>query len=78
MQKLFGILLIVLGVWIGMEIYTQGTSRAFGGIFADYLPSSTEVQSNPSPRERIVDKLETARDLQVDRLERQLGETPPR
>jgi len=34
MAKAFGILLIVLGVWIGMEIFTKGSDEAFGGIFA--------------------------------------------
>ena len=36
MAKIFGVLLIVLGVWVGMEIYTKGTDGAFGGIFAGW------------------------------------------
>jgi hypothetical protein len=31
MAKVLGILVIVLGVWIGMEIFTKGTDEAFGG-----------------------------------------------
>jgi len=36
MAKMFGVLLIVLGVWIGMEIYTKGMHDAFGGAFARF------------------------------------------
>ncbi len=36
MAKIFGVLLIVLGVWIGMEIYTKGMHDAFGGVFARF------------------------------------------
>jgi len=34
MAKAFGILLLVLGVWLGVEIMTNGMDGAFGGIFA--------------------------------------------
>ncbi len=36
MAKIFGVLLIVLGVWVGMEIYTKGMDHAFGGMFAGW------------------------------------------
>lgn len=36
MAKIFGVLLIVLGVWVGMEIYTKGMQDAFGGVFARF------------------------------------------
>lgn len=60
MGRLFGILAIVLFVWIGLEIYTKGTDQAFGGIFAgltepisDYEPS----RDGRSPVQRIGDKV---------------------
>ena len=31
MSKVFGILLIVVALWAGMEIYSEGTTNAFGG-----------------------------------------------
>jgi hypothetical protein len=31
MGKLFGIVLLVLGVWAAVEIYTKGSDQAFGG-----------------------------------------------
>jgi hypothetical protein len=34
MGKLIGLLLIVLGVWIGVEVYDKGVDHAFGGLFA--------------------------------------------
>jgi hypothetical protein len=34
--KIFGVLLIVLGVWVGMEIYNKGMDGAFGGAFAGW------------------------------------------
>lgn len=34
MAKAFGILAIVIGVWIGLTVYLEGTDQAFGGVFA--------------------------------------------
>jgi hypothetical protein len=31
MGKLFGIVLLVLGVWLAIEVYTKGSDQAFGG-----------------------------------------------
>jgi hypothetical protein len=31
MGKAFGLALIVLGIYVGMELYTEGTQGAFGG-----------------------------------------------
>jgi hypothetical protein len=41
MAKAFGILMIVLGVWLGLEIFTNGMDSAFGGIFASGERSTT-------------------------------------
>jgi len=32
MGKMFGILVIIVGLWAGSEIYNKGTAHAFGGI----------------------------------------------
>jgi hypothetical protein len=32
MGKMFGILVIVVALWAGGQIYTQGAANAFGGI----------------------------------------------
>ena len=52
MQKLIGIIVIVIGIWVGIEVYTQGVDGAFGGIFAslggDEAPSQ-QSQPNAAP-----------------------------
>ena len=60
MAKVFGILLIVLGVWVGLEIYTKGTHGAFGGIFAGAFEPVSDYQAAPdgrSPVQRITDQV---------------------
>ena len=74
MGKLFGILLIVFAIWVGMSIYTEGTDRAFGGILARFAPAPAEGElhdTRPS-LERIREKVQSARHEQLDRIERQL------
>lgn len=34
MGKIFGILVIVIGIWVGLTIFNEGTDAAFGGVFA--------------------------------------------
>lgn len=74
MGKLFGILLIVFAIWVGMSIYTEGTDRALGGILARFAPAPAEAElhdTRPS-LERIREKVQSARHEQLDRIERQL------
>lgn len=52
MGKVFIILMIVVGVWIGMEVFTEGTDGAFGGIFATAGGSEPRVAAEP-PVQRI-------------------------
>jgi len=63
MAKIFGVLLIVLGVWVGMEIYTKGMDEAFGGALArlsapletdettDYDASDSTSSDGPTERD---------------------------
>jgi hypothetical protein len=37
MGKAIGLLLAVVAIWITVEIYTQGTSNAFGGRLASVI-----------------------------------------
>lgn len=57
MAKVLGILVIVLGVWIGMEIFTKGTDEAFGGLFAAGGSSEAGVAAEP-PVQRIRSRVE--------------------
>ncbi len=34
MARVMGILFIVAGIWVGLEVYTEGVEGAFGGTFA--------------------------------------------
>ena len=50
MAKIFGILMIVLGIWAAGEIYSKGAANAFGGALvslglAEEAPDSAEPQS---------------------------------
>jgi len=39
MAKAFGLILMLVALYIGMTIYTQGIENAYGGIFAPIAPS---------------------------------------
>jgi hypothetical protein len=46
MGKAFGLVLIVVGLWVGLEVYTKGTHGAFGGLLAgDSAPVQEEQQA---------------------------------
>lgn len=73
MGKMFGILAIVLGVWIGLEVYTKGTNEAFGGIFAGLMEPVADYEPSPdgrSPVQRIGDKVRENIELGADRTRR--------
>ncbi len=73
MGKMFGILAIVLGVWIGLEVYTKGTNEAFGGIFAGLMEPVSDYEPSPdgrSPVQRIGDNVRENIELGADRTRR--------
>jgi len=76
MQKLFGIVVIVLGAWLGMEVYTKGTHEALGGIFARFSDAPA-AGGGQSSLEHIEQSGLDARERQLGRIEDQLG-SPPR
>jgi len=47
MQKIFGILFILIAVWAAIEVFTKGMDGAFGGLLADH---SKPQASAPSER----------------------------
>ena len=68
MGRLFAIILIVLGVWVGLEVYTNGVDGAFGGMFADaYEPPATR-----SAPDRAADAFQRAYNKSEERVDRQL------
>jgi hypothetical protein len=50
MGKVFGILLIVVAVWVGLTIFNEGTDAAFGGLFAGGGKEVANGSGRPLPR----------------------------
>ncbi|MDX1648403.1 MAG: hypothetical protein R3263_00990 [Myxococcota bacterium] len=76
MGKAFGILLIVVAVWVGMEVYTEGMHGAFGGRLAFLAPEAApgEEIDERWAGERAADAFRGARDRRIERVERQAGD----
>ncbi len=72
MGKTFGILMIVGLVWVGLEVYTEGTHGAFGGIFASFIgaeaPSEEETLSTPRRAGRAMQRAHEERGERFDRV----------
>jgi hypothetical protein len=66
MGKAFGLLLIVLGIWVGMELYTVGTQRAFGGVFVD-LGLAQAPAAGEAPDEAPLDAIRSRAQQNADR-----------
>jgi hypothetical protein len=60
MQKVFGILFILLAIWIGIEVFTKGTDVAFGGLFAGHSPAPAGVQAGGTLPNRVRDQVNSA------------------
>ena len=74
MGKIYGIMLIVIGIWLGMTIYTEGLDNAFGGLFTKLGPNPV-VQDRRPPTERIRDRVQGATDERTERIERLAGDS---
>jgi hypothetical protein len=73
MAKIFGLLLVVLGAWVGLELYTEGPSHAFGGAFASILGSESpageeERLSTPQRAGSAVDRAHRENEARFDRM----------
>ena len=68
MQKVFGILLVVVFVWAGVEYFTKGDA-AFGGLFASGEPQEVGV-----PGQRAAERLRAEGDARFDRMQRTISE----
>ena len=73
MGKIYGILLIVVGVWVGMAIFTEGIDNAFGGLFSRLAPS-TEARDPRPPMQRIRERVQGVHDARAERIDRLVGE----
>jgi len=75
MGKIIGLLMTVVGVWVGVEIYLNGTQNAFGGALA-FLEDGDggELRDPRTVPQRAGDKARRAHQQADDRRNRLLGE----
>ncbi len=76
MGKVVTGLIVVLGLWVGVELVTKGPSRAFDGIFAGLFTSGEAARpvDTRSTAQRAGAAVERARDETEARRARMLGE----
>jgi hypothetical protein len=74
MSKAFGVLLIVGLLWIGLELYLEGPSRAFGGAVAFLAPAGSSDEEQLSTPQRAGSAVTRAHQLSDERRDRQLEE----
>ena len=72
MGRIIAILLVVVGVWVGAEVYREGVDGAFGGAFA--FLSDGEHGEDLSIRMRVHDTVSSAHEESEARRERLLEE----
>ena len=65
-------LLIVVGLWVGVEFFSEGPRHAFGGAFAGFF--GEEAAGERSTAQRAGDSVARARDAAEARRERMLRE----
>jgi hypothetical protein len=75
MGKILAIVLMAIAIWVAVTVYSEGTDRAFGGLFAGSLGSSTvDVTETRSTPQRAGEAVQRAYDESQDRFDRALGE----
>jgi hypothetical protein len=72
-SRLFSWILLAGCIWVGVEIYIEGTAGAFGGALSGIGSNESSVKT-PTTLERIQGSATGARDRQLSRIERQLGD----
>jgi hypothetical protein len=70
MGRIFGILFIGLGIWVGLKIYLEGTQNAFGGVFASHRIEREEPRTVRTTPQRAGDAVKSSQALEAERRER--------
>ncbi len=76
MARTFGLLLVVCGIWLGLELMSQGAAGAFGGLLVELgivSPSPAAAGGARMP-ERARARFEEAYRTGVRRVEEQVRE----
>ena len=74
MGRIMGLLLIVVGIWIGIEVYQKGTREAFDGAFSFFDTDEFEVRDGRTTPQRAGDAARRAHELGDERRNRLLGD----
>jgi hypothetical protein len=74
--RLFGLLLILLCIWTGVEIYTKGTAGAFGGLFSRFS-EDLNTPAQRSTHDRAADAFQRAYNKSEERVDRLLRQQDP-
>ncbi len=74
MARVIGILFIVAGIWVGLEVYTEGVEGAFGGMFAGWTeplaPTDFDyAEAHGSNLKRVGDSVQQSLDEGMKRYE---------
>lgn len=80
MSKLFGLVVIVLSVWVAAEVFNKGLEGAFGGILAGGSGESATAEASSAPvrpqtiPQRSGERVEQAHAEAAARREQLLGD----
>ena len=74
MGKVMTGLIVVVGLWVGVEFFTEGPSRAFDGAFAGFFGVDTAKADTRSTAQRAGDSVRRSQAKAEARRERMLGE----
>jgi hypothetical protein len=67
-------LIVILVIWVGLELFTNGPSRAFNGVFADFFKADSVAVETRSTAQRAGDSVSRSQAKAEARRKRMLGE----
>jgi hypothetical protein len=74
MGTVFKAILLVVALWVGVEFFAEGPSRAFDGAFAGFFGADAAEGETPSTAQRAGDAVSRSQAEAEARRERMLGE----
>jgi hypothetical protein len=70
--KAFGILAIVIGVWVGLTVYLEGVDHAFGGAFGFFASAPAGAAADEEEHAPVTDRAAHAFQRAWDKSERRV------
>jgi hypothetical protein len=71
MGRMMGMAFFVGVLWVGLEFYTEGPNRAFGGVFGD---GTVQEEKSGMRAVKSAKKIQGAYDESVNRVDRLVGD----